>query len=230
MDIQEPHGTVTATLQMPRHKNWSIQQLEYCNASSLSANYSDPLQCELWSDDMVLFPTVISDTMSITTRVSEQFVQTNKYCTFEYFDENLCNGTTEYVTSSTPKRYLAGVENYTLEITHSMLDMKHYDLTGHEKYCLTGEQMEGKMVDFNGNEIKSFAPNQPLIVSLQELLYAAGTSLSDPIDAVSNNGSINSGESMRHSGIVLIAMITYDNTYGTRNRFGSYIHVFIMSE
>merc|ERR1712228_408179 len=222
MDIQEPHGTATATLERPRNTDWNTEQFEYCNASSLSTNYSDPLLCELWSEDMVLYPTVISDTMSITTRVSEKFVETNKYCTYEYFDQKLCNGTTEYVTFSTPKRYLAGVENYTLGITHSMLDMKHYELTGHEKYCLTGEQMEGKMVDFNGNVIKSFVANEPLIVSLQELLDAAGTDLSYPIDAVNNNGSINQGESMRHSGIVLIVLITYDNTYATHDRNPKY--------
>ena len=82
---------------------------------------------------MVLFPTQVHEHMMITTRVSEEWLSLNPDCVYQNFGEvplTDCNGTVSYVTSSTPKRYLAGVENYTMLITHAMLDKKHYEMTG----------------------------------------------------------------------------------------------------
>ena len=91
------------------------------------------------------------------------------------------------------------------------------DRTGHEKYCLTGEQMDGKLLDSNGDEMIHFPANQSLIVSLRDILTAADTDLDDLSDAIDD-----SEESMRHSGIMLMVLIDYDNTYGTKNRNPKY--------
>eukprot|EP01084_Bolivina_argentea_P226018 381853_1 len=225
LDIQSPDGTVTATLQRPKNATVNATQFNYCNASKLSINYSDPLLCEVWPEDMILFPTSTNNRMFITTRVSEEWLTMNPNCIWENFGQNNltnCNGNVSYVAKTTPKRYLAGINNYTIQITHAMLDVKHYELTGHEKYCLTGEQMEGKLLDSDGHEMKHFPANNSLIVTLQELLDASGTNLSHLSDAVDNNGSIYNGESMRHSGILLMVLINYDNTYATYNRNPKY--------
>eukprot|EP00484_Ammonia_sp_Unknown_P030096 CAMPEP_0197026890 /NCGR_PEP_ID=MMETSP1384-20130603/6896_1 /TAXON_ID=29189 /ORGANISM="Ammonia sp." /LENGTH=458 /DNA_ID=CAMNT_0042455649 /DNA_START=35 /DNA_END=1411 /DNA_ORIENTATION=+ len=224
LDLQSPDGTVTATLQRPASANVKAEDFAYCNASAQSQSYSDPLLCEVWPEDMVLFPTATQEHMMITTRVSEQFMTFNPQCTYQTFGAGgtTCNGSVSYVVSSTPHRYLAGVENYTVMITHAMLDLKHYELTGHEKYCLTGEQMDGKLVDFDGNELMHFPPNQSLILTVQDLLDAAETDLSDLSDAESHGGSIKTDETMRHAGIMLMVIINYDNTYSTHNRNPKY--------
>eukprot|EP01084_Bolivina_argentea_P100843 180921_1 len=225
LDIQSPSGTVTATLERPPNANVNARDFAYCTASNASTHHPDPLLCEVWPEDMVLFPTSVHDHMVITTRVSEQWFTINPDCTYQNFGENQftnCNSNLSYISSSTPKRYLAGVDSYSLQVTHAMLDVKHYDLTGHEKYCLTGEQMEGQLLDFNDNVLKTFPANRPMRVTLSDLLQATGTNLDETSDSVSINGSIYQGESMRHAGIVLMVIINYDNTYGTKNRNPKY--------
>jgi len=126
-----------------------------------------------------------------------------------------CNQTVSETVWQTPRRYAAGVDNYTIMITHTMLDLKHYELTGgHEKYCLTGDQMEGQLVSLDDKVVyKTFTVNEPMIVTLKELLVASGTDLADLSDFEGN-----ADESMRHSGIRLMVIINYDNTYATYNR------------
>ena len=139
LDIQIPDGTVTATFQRPPNANVNAKEFEYCNASETSRSYSDPLLCEVWPEDMILFPTTTENHMFITTRVSEEFLTMNPNCTYQNFGHNAltnCSGTVSYISTTTPKRYLAGIEDYTMKITHTMLDSKHYELTSNDSYIL----------------------------------------------------------------------------------------------
>ena len=130
LDIQTPDGTVTATLQRPPKADVNADQFPYCNASE--STYPDPLLCEVWPEDMILYPTYTHEHMMVTTRVSEEWLTLNPNCVYQTFGKGNvdCNGNISYISSSTPKRYLAGVEHYTIEVTHAMLDVKHYEMTG----------------------------------------------------------------------------------------------------
>lgn len=132
LDIQSPDGTVVASLQRPPNADVNANQFPYCNVSNHSTPKYYPMLCEVWPEDMVLYPTYTHEHMLITTRVSEEWITMNPDCIYQTFGTGDvdCNGNISYVSKSTPKRYLAGVEQYTIEITHAMLDLKHYEMTG----------------------------------------------------------------------------------------------------
>ena len=95
-----------------------------------------------------------------------------------------------------------------------MEDIRHYELTNHEKYSLTGYEMNGKLKNIHGKVLKKFPKHEELILTVQDILDASDTNLDDLSD-VSYSTSVEGDKTMRYSGIMLMFIISYDNTYST---------------
>eukprot|EP00494_Astrolonche_serrata_P025008 UN25268 len=96
-----------------------------------------------------------------------------------------------------------------------MQDVKHYEMTKHDKYNLGDRDMDGRLVDNKDKIIREFDKGKPCILSIQEILEVSETKLDDVSE-------LNSNETLRSSGIILLVLLEYDNTYSLSNRTPRY--------
>ncbi|CAG8800226.1 21672_t:CDS:2 [Gigaspora margarita] len=114
-------------------------------------------------------------------------------------------------TTILPKSYIAGIENYTVMVEHSIRGSA-------TSIALRSGVMDGELMSFDGKSLRTITnatrmasnPNADGdIFTVQELLTAAGANLDSPSTAPGADKSAN--ESYRSSGIVIIIVIEYRN-------------------
>jgi hypothetical protein len=109
--------------------------------------------------------------------------------------------------------FLVGVENFEIQISHSMQNVKSW---GKEKYSEDDLTMNGNLIDGNGNKIhiwngsqgKEYATekeNHPCVLKVKELLEAAGVMEKDI-------------KKYRLTGAVFHVLIKYTNTHEIRGK------------
>lgn len=193
---EKPVGTVVTSLKTPRGKPINPSDYPYCVENG-STTYRDPRPCMVWDDVQALYPPEELNSMSITTRVTNT--------TEEYFcDDTSVPCVDPWRNTTFPNEfYLAGVETFSVRVSHSMQAPNFYRASGGSlEYGGTSDQMSGSLVDTRGRVLKSFSNEQMDTMPLSLILEAADVDL---------NNLANVNETQRHAGTVLLFFITYSS-------------------
>jgi len=209
LEYDTPVGIVRAKLKKP--ENLTIRA---------DATHSYCLQghCRIWDHFDIVYPQSESDSLSITTSVTEidqvrLCKETDHVCSTDVFHET---GKTKF--------FIADVENFELTIEHSMQAEKLMFEEEDEHTEFAGESsrhMNGKLIAQNDSVLIKFPRNRADRFPLHMLLDAAGVNLDQKSDAVGQRRRRNhpEEETMRARGLVLFVVITYTNT---NNFFGTH--------
>lgn len=195
-----PVGILYTSLLKP-NSTINTTTLDYCNqfVGPMYQKKLDSLDCVIWDEADVLYPVDETEAMLITTRISttpqvrncEMYAPT---CSMPWKSGNKTSA------------YIAGIETFTIMVKHSFQARQFFQDTGDSRYSKSSVQMSGTLKNYQGQLVRHFENGQADVLSIQDILDASGTSLSNITDGAS------SGSSMRNSGIIILIGISYENT------------------
>lgn len=205
---QPPVGEVRVSLQAPQNHEVPVvptaaKYLPYCLRHNATVNGHENKQCRYWDEDLALYPTTEPKTMFISTRVTNS-TQKMFNCTLL---ENTCKF--ENIPGASNEFYIAGIENFTILIDHSM----YVPYLGIQANSF---QLPGRLTNHHGHEMR-LGEKDPYnhlghkgqfdILQLRTFLKAAG------IDTLDESSKQNRSRSIRDNGVVVLVFIEYSNTY-----------------
>eukprot|EP00455_Lapot_gusevi_P057522 TRINITY_DN9823_c0_g1_i2.p1 TRINITY_DN9823_c0_g1~~TRINITY_DN9823_c0_g1_i2.p1 ORF type:complete len:404 (+),score=118.13 TRINITY_DN9823_c0_g1_i2:65-1276(+) len=216
LDIEVPVGVSYTSLLKPNRPTLP-QNFSYCIGSKNAS--SEALPCLVWDEYDVQYPSTPYQSMFLTTRV--------KLST----ETRVCGGVNQsmptggcsrpWKTTGTDQEYfLADIESFSIRVYHSFQARVFYSETGDSYYSRSSTQMSGSIRDKAGNVIHEFPSNQYDQFDVALLLQAAQVDLGNNVDT---EAALDDPESMRHSGIILLVFITYDNLHTTDPIYSYYI-------
>lgn len=202
LDIEIPLGSCHNSLRKPKVKTFP-SNYSYCIQSDRSSEYIDPYECLVWDHNMIVIPPSELNSIFISTHVD---ISSEMNICYNLPKDEDCFQRWKTSTPVVP-HYLAGIEEYTIMISHSMQAPKHFNKNkGHsnEKYSSIDINIEGHFLDSNGNVIQSFPSGERSIFTVDTLLKACNISLS-------NIHGRNKSRTIRSSGIIILFAIGYSN-------------------
>jgi len=198
---ETPTGSFRISL-MQAPEPLPFSELPYCLQNQPEylgfANY----ECRYWNEAVVVFPITEENAMLAASRIT--VTNFSASCDFTTPD---C----KYQNTSDPEiYYIADLERFTLMIDHAFyatnLDIQR-----------NGQQLNGKLLDIEGNEMELESPNQIGqegdldIVELGVLLKAANATPLDEYADVDNT-RLEDARTVRYTGVILLVIIDYSNT------------------
>jgi len=198
--LEPPYGTIRATVKEP--PTWiPAEALAYCwqNQSSSVKGFQN-CNCTYMRGTDVTYPPGQIDSVFVSTRIKDTYYNTSGSC-----NDPINMTTLACVPPSTPsstyRYYTANIENYTLYMEHAIFGRQNNIL-------VSNFNCEGKMIMPNGQDIAFNEPNRTGdILSVQTIVNAA--------DIASLDDSSGLGSSYRYDGLLIVAVVTYNN-YVTR--------------
>eukprot|EP01088_Endostelium_zonatum_P014209 TRINITY_DN3014_c0_g1_i1.p1 TRINITY_DN3014_c0_g1~~TRINITY_DN3014_c0_g1_i1.p1 ORF type:complete len:388 (+),score=55.68 TRINITY_DN3014_c0_g1_i1:74-1237(+) len=195
---EAPTGSVRISVQSPQTQKKVMpppEDIPYCQIPGRNTYRNLPIYtCEYWNEDLAVFPVLEQSSLFASTRVTvlEKDLQPAG-C-------NLTDPNCTYAVGSSRIVYVAGIENFTVLIDHSMyctqIDIQANSLG-----------LPGELIGYNGplpagNQVGQEGKYD--ILNLGTIIQAAGVDLdAQGIESQSN----------RYDGIVLLFFIEYSNTY-----------------
>lgn len=168
----------------------------YClNSNFPNSTYPDDarFECEIWDDVEFVFGSIPSSTF-ITTQVNSSQQQR----------QDCSNGcTVPWVTKNTSQIYTAQVSEYALKLTTTYEAQLGTKTIANMTYYL-----KGKLVGQSGQTMQTFGQLQSDIITVQDLLTAAGVSLDSVSDWTYNT---NFNYTYRTWGMLLVVQVELDN-------------------
>jgi len=190
-----PTGSVRSTL-LPPTQFQTVDKLKYCN----STVGDTVIPCYYGDQYDLVFPVSEVDAMFISTRITKTYFKALNECVTDQLSYS-CRQRSDILYNTT--YYFASVEDFTISIEH---------LVRGDQVNVTklNTDIDGQLLDSNENVLKSFTDDaRPSdIISVSDLLQAAGISLSD----LSQSKGPEKGEPLRNAGVVLIIFVTYSNS------------------
>jgi len=179
------------------------------SGGNINASFSNNI-CQYWDEQDAVYPPSEQSAITLTTRVS--ISTSNLTC-----DLSLQN--CSFTTGSAISYYISDAESFTLGIDHTMVAPQR-------NVQRSARDMSGKLLDFNGNSVgiqlpDRFHTSDPNVTNGEFDIFRVSTVLSasgiaNGLDSIATSDCI---ETSRSSGIVILMLITYDNThsYDTNN-------------
>jgi len=210
---EAPVGTVRISLLEPEGRSppgvrTRAENLTYCLQHSNSSHGGfQNFVCKYWPASLVVYPVLEDHGMLAATRVTKETYNLPPNCSMTEYG---CN----YGNVSKSKFYIAGVEEFTLLIDHSVtcsrLDIQY-----------NANDLPGRLRNHEGKYITYLPPPSILgtvgkydIIELGYLLKSAG------LDSLEEPSTERSDRTMRDNGLVLVIFIEYKNTFSFNlNRF-----------
>ena len=200
LKFEVPIGILYTSLQKPPALDIVAQTLPYCAQYTGTIPTMDPRVCLAWDEFDDLFPVDQSDAMLMSTRI--QMTPQQRQC-----DLLATTCVTPWVTNGNVSEfYVADIESFTILVKHAFQARDFFQQTGDSRYSRSSLQMDGYFADYQGNIVFSFPNGKPDIFSVEQVLSAAGVMLDEPTDVPGESGS------MRHSGIIILILIVYENS------------------
>jgi len=153
--------------------------------------------CMYWDEEIAVWPQALDGVITLTTRVSQ---------TYETLNCSLTEPNCTWDLSPTNVSFPADPEDFTLLLDHSFSAPS----VGHSDNAIN---LKGTLLDENDTEVKVKSPEQfgikgeQDILKVSTILRAAGIDLDGP-------SLYNPNNSARYDGCIVIAHVSYTNTYG----------------
>eukprot|EP01121_Diplochlamys_sp_Union-15-3_P016596 TRINITY_DN5681_c0_g1_i2.p1 TRINITY_DN5681_c0_g1~~TRINITY_DN5681_c0_g1_i2.p1 ORF type:complete len:338 (-),score=40.67 TRINITY_DN5681_c0_g1_i2:194-1186(-) len=209
LHLENPVGSIRLSLLAPEHrpipeKRSPASQIPYCLQNSTTYRNFSNYNCTYWDEMFVTFPVTEDHDMLIATRYTSISQSLHNNC-------SLLDHECEYVDDSPAETfYIADIEKFTLMVEHTMYAPSMNKVRN-------GEDLSGELLDCRGQVVPMPYPNSlgkdnsstGDVFEISKLLSAACVDLDDLSDAPPRYQS----KSKRDLGIVLIAFITYSNTF-----------------
>mgnify|MGYP001064341141 CR=1 FL=1 len=202
-----PTGAVFSKLVRPPALDIDFDALTYCEQSSLPT-LTFPLDCAHMDALDASLNSVGDNNIFATTRFRSADETLSADCT-----DKVCTTPWEVNAGGlTPYQYVAGVEDFEVELVHYAQGSRIYYSTGDEgKYTIRSTSGVGSLRNAAGAVLQEFpATGIADAVSLRLLLTAAGMTSID-VRCDSNLCSTSSDVSIRGDGIALVVFIKYSN-------------------
>jgi len=172
-------------------------------------SYCAQSSCRIWDALDIVYPLSESDTLSITTAVTEidqvrVCKETDTVCSTDVFEE-----------TGKSKFFVADVENFQLVVEHSMQAEKlifEEDADEHTGFSESSRHMTGQLVATNNTVLAKFPRHRADRFPLRLLLEAADVDLDHKYAIKRRRNLTEVEETMRARGLVLFVVITYSNT------------------
>jgi hypothetical protein len=164
--------------------------------------------CRIWDHYDIVYPKSESDTLSISTQVTEidqvrVCQETDPICSTDVFTETGKNNF-----------FIANVEDFEVVVEHSMQAEKLiYEEDEEESgFAESSRHMNGRLMAKNDTALVHFPRNKADRFPVKVLLEAAEVDLDQKSDALKKKKKNELHETMRARGLVLFVVITYSNT------------------
>jgi len=137
-------------------------------------------------------------------------------------DADTCNRNSAFKTVKADTFYAAGVDDFQIQLSHEAMAPTYYAAKHDERFHGTDKDMEGKLVSFRDDgtgrvrmvDLQEIKPDLGLMMTLSELLDAAGLDLDKPVPA--EDGAVDRDERpIRKVGVVIDCHIRYFNDWST---------------
>lgn len=146
--------------------------------------------------------------------------------------EEFCQRSSAFKAEKADTFFAAGVDDFTIQLTHEAWAPFFYSEKHEEIYHGTDKDMDGKLVSFRDDgtgrvrmvDLQEIKPSLGLILTLSELLDAAGVALDKPIgaalarsdgDGALADDSDQNTRTVRETGVVIDCHIRYYNDWST---------------
>eukprot|EP00455_Lapot_gusevi_P031187 TRINITY_DN3370_c0_g1_i3.p1 TRINITY_DN3370_c0_g1~~TRINITY_DN3370_c0_g1_i3.p1 ORF type:complete len:461 (-),score=130.75 TRINITY_DN3370_c0_g1_i3:262-1644(-) len=208
LEIEVPVGVAYTSLLKPNTTTYP-QNYKYCQeyvAQTGKIETIDPRPCLVWDANEALFPVDQHESIFITTRTS--ITDEIRVCGGE--GQNVTNGCQQPWNTPAPPReyYIADIDSFTIRVQHSFQARVFWSQTKDKRFSRVSTEMQGSIRDSNDNPIYTFPFGKPDVLPIKLLLSSAGVALENPADTPD---ALVKAESMRHSGIILLVFLSYDN-------------------
>ncbi|KYR01672.1 P2X receptor [Tieghemostelium lacteum] len=194
LEIETPLGSIRTSLMAP---SVYPSDLHYCtNQGGYNSTYA--MDCQYWDENLVVFPVGEQSSFTATTRV-RTYNQVTIGCSFT-------DPTCRYTNLNETNLYLAGVENFTLMIDHTMyapisqIQKNAVDLSGYIRNQDGDDVTLDDGLNFIGIE------GVPDIITIGTFLQMANIDLD-------GQSLVNASNSIRYDGVIVMVFITYSNTF-----------------
>jgi len=152
LHLKKEVPTATATAKLIGEQNHASQIPDYCG--------QDGKKCVNWKGGLIRFPQGELNALTVSTSVCPEK-------SAERFDDTC--------------KYVNGIENWKIQIDHRYQASGYLDETGKAKYSSTGKEMYGELHDEDGKVIKKFTEGEDVVLTIGELLQAAGVKLDEDL-------------------------------------------------
>jgi len=191
LNLESPYGSVRATLREP--DEWiPASTLPYCLQNSSSVNGFKNYNCTYIPGIDAVYPPGTVDSIFISTRGKDQF-----YAAPNCSDPFSLDCIPSKTPNSTVRFYSAGIEEYTLFMEHAIFGRQN-------QLLISNWECEGVIMYKNGSKFTFTDLNRTGdIMTIRTVLDAVGVASLDDASGV--------GNSLRYDGLLVIAVVTYNN-------------------